>query len=178
MITPFRFGSDCTHIYTGTAPGLNYLLAQLNGKRAHVITMLVARVGYNALPYKPVQVLSWAIQNGQTYGELTPASRALVDQVIPDQRAALGDDFVEQVSAYWNDYVRGHRGLPDFETELHRLGPQATWSLNMKGPRMPCRSTPTTKRRCGTSSFLRAKRRPANGAIRPGAKYARAYWNA
>ena len=47
----------------------------------------------------------------------------MVDHVIPDQRAALGDDFVEQVSAYWNDYVRGHRGLPDFNTELQRLDP-------------------------------------------------------
>jgi hypothetical protein len=113
----------CTHIYTGTAPGLNYLLAQLNGKRAHVITMLTARVGNKSLPYQPVQVLSWAIQNGQKYGDLTPALRKLVDNVIPDQRAALGDDLVEQIRAYWNDYVRGHRGMPDFDAELHRLGP-------------------------------------------------------
>ena len=143
-----------------------------------MITILSARVGYDRVPYKPVQVLSWAIQNGQTYAELTPAERALVDHVIPDQRAALGDDFVEQVSAYWNDYVRGHRGLPDFNTELQRLDPVGDQVLKYERAKNAMSQHPDDYDALRNEFILESQASAGSRHDPPWSRYARRCWNA
>lgn len=112
----------CMKHNASSPSGHRYLLAPLKGKIADVITALNARtVGLN-LPHPQLQVLSWNLQAGMKYEELTPELRAIVDQVLPDFKPRLTRSFLEQIDTTWSQLATTIPGLPSIDASLDRLG--------------------------------------------------------
>jgi hypothetical protein len=112
----------CMKHNASSPSGHRYLLAPLKGKLADVITALNSRtVGLN-LPHSQLQVLSWNLQAGMKYEELTPELRAIVDQVLPDFKPRFSRSFLEQIEATWSQLSSTIPGLPSLDASLNRLG--------------------------------------------------------
>lgn len=99
---------------SGSSPEAHsYFLSQMQGSRARIIRDLNLR----ALPqfsYKDVQILSWSLQNGLKYDELTKESQKIVDHVLSEYKEVLKYSFFEQLEKKWNE-VAGRSGgaIPD-----------------------------------------------------------------
>lgn len=94
----------------GMSPdGHSYLLSQMKGARSQVIREL----NLKALPqfsYKDVQILSWSLQNGLKYDDLTHESKKIVDAVLSDYKDSLQNSLLETLEKKWNessDYSNG-----------------------------------------------------------------------
>jgi hypothetical protein len=94
----------------GISPdGHSYFLSQMKGSRAQIIRDL----NLKALPqfsYKDIQILSWSLQNGMKYDDLTNESKKIVDAVLSDYRDSLQNSLLETLEKKWNetsDYSKG-----------------------------------------------------------------------
>lgn len=111
----------CMKHNASSPSGHRYLLAPLKGKLADVITALNSRtVGLN-LPHSQLQVLSWNLQAGMKYEEMTSV-RTIIDQVLPDFKPRLSRSFLEQIEATWSQLSGTIPGLPSLNASLNRLG--------------------------------------------------------
>ncbi|MBE9234302.1 hypothetical protein IQ231_22295 [Cuspidothrix issatschenkoi LEGE 03284] len=79
----------CTKVYTLNGAGNRYRLARLNGRLSNVLSTLYQRASLNKVPIQDIQVLSWSIQSGVSYDNLSSSSKQLVNQLIPDYRQQL-----------------------------------------------------------------------------------------
>lgn len=122
--------------HTASSPsGQRYLLAPLKGKLADVIVALNSRtVGLN-FPHPQLQVLSWHLQAGMKYEEMTPELRAIVDQVLPDFKPRLTRSFMEQIDATWSQLSTTILGLPSMDASLNRLGDVGRTVVTLKRTR-------------------------------------------
>jgi hypothetical protein len=85
----------CTNVHaTGTQHGLAYRMAPLEGKRAPLLIALESRAAAARPPFQQLQQLIWQIMGGLSYSEMPPQSQSLVDQLIPEYRNQLNEDFV------------------------------------------------------------------------------------
>ncbi|MBW4419321.1 MAG: hypothetical protein KME13_08830 [Myxacorys californica WJT36-NPBG1] len=125
----------CMKHAASSPPGHRYLLAPLKGKMADVIVALNSRtVGLN-LPHPQLQVLSWNLQAGMKYEEMTPELRAIVDLVLPDFKPRLRRSFLEQIDASWSQLSSTVPGLPSMDSSLNRLGDVGRTVVTLKQTR-------------------------------------------
>ncbi|MBW4524971.1 MAG: hypothetical protein KME18_07200 [Phormidium tanganyikae FI6-MK23] len=109
--------------YAASSPsGHRYLLAPLQGKLADVIVALNSRTVGLDLPHSQLQVLSWNLQAGMKYEELTPELRAIIDRVLPDFKSRLSRSFLEQIETTWSNLSSTVPGLSSIDASLNRLG--------------------------------------------------------
>jgi hypothetical protein len=95
----------------GSSPDAHsYILSQMQGSRARIIRDLNLR----ALPqfsYEDVQILSWSLQNGLKYDDLTAESKNIVNTVLPEYKEALRDSLLETLEKKWNDVAAHSDGI-------------------------------------------------------------------
>lgn len=111
----------CTKVYTLNGSGNRYVLAQLDGKMADVLSALYQRASTTGAAVQDVQILSWSIQAGVPYSDLSQRSKALVDQLIPEYRDRMDVGFYEKVLRTW-DKISSQTGLPSLNQVLGELG--------------------------------------------------------
>lgn len=70
-------------------------MAPLEGKRAPVLIALESRAAAAHVPFQPLQQLIWQIMGGLSYSEIPPQSQQLVDQLIPEYKNQIKEDFIE-----------------------------------------------------------------------------------
>jgi hypothetical protein len=115
----------CTKIYSFDGRGNRFALARLDGRMSDVLSALYTRASYDLdVSTNDVQMLSWAIQTGMAYNELSDSQRALVDQLIPNYRNKMESSLVDRLTGIANDVSRisGNR-LPGVNQILDDLGP-------------------------------------------------------
>ncbi len=112
----------CMKVSAHSPAGHRYLLAPLKGKSADIITALNARSAGTTIPHSQLQVLSWNLQAGMKYEELTPELRAIVDQLLPDYKSRLSQSFYERIESTWSNLSGTIPGLPSMDSSLGRLG--------------------------------------------------------
>ncbi|MBW4590134.1 pre-toxin TG domain-containing protein [Aetokthonos hydrillicola Thurmond2011] len=113
----------CMKHHASSPNGHRYLLAPLQGKRAGVISALNARSVNYGVARSQLQVLSWNIQAGMKYEEMTPENRAIVDHLLPDYKKQLSRNFLEQVEATYNSVAPSVSGMPSsLNAALDQLG--------------------------------------------------------
>lgn len=78
----------------GTQRGLVYALAPLKGERAPIITALLSRAPAAHVEFRPLQELIWQVDGGLSYNEMPPQSQQLIDQLVPEYKGELREDFV------------------------------------------------------------------------------------
>jgi hypothetical protein len=114
----------------GTNPsGYAYALASLQGSRAQIIR----EINMLAVPQfssSDVQILSWSLQAGLSYDEMTDRSRQIVDTVIPERKNELKESFLQRFENGWNRVSEDSNGLipnfaetsDDFLNEMGEVG--------------------------------------------------------
>ncbi|MBD2443106.1 hypothetical protein H6G25_07815 [Dolichospermum sp. FACHB-1091] len=120
----------CTKVYTLNGAGNRYRLARLNGRMSNVLSTLYQRASLNKVPIQDVQVLSWSIQSGVSYDNLSSSSKQLVNQLIPDYRQQLEGSFTDKTIKYWNSLSQ-ITSLPSFDTTLNQLGDIGTFAKSL-----------------------------------------------
>lgn len=115
----------CTKVYTFDGRGNRFPLARLDGRMADVLSALYTRASYdNSVSTSDIQSLSWAIQVGMSYDELSDSQQALFDRLIPEYKDRMEKGFVDKLTGIINDVSRvsGAR-LPGVNEILDELGP-------------------------------------------------------
>jgi hypothetical protein len=112
----------CMKASAHSPAGHRYRLAPLKGKWADIVAALNARSASTTIPHSQLQVLSWNLQAGMKYEELTPELRSVVDQVIPEFKPRLSRSFYEQIEAAWGQVSSTVPGLPSLDGALGKLG--------------------------------------------------------
>ncbi len=99
---------------SGSSPAAHqYGLGKLSGKRASAIHDLNAR-GLSQFTPEDIQVLSWSIQNGILYEEMSAKSKEIINKIIPEHKEDLKLSFYQSLIDKWN-VVAKNTGLPHFE---------------------------------------------------------------
>jgi hypothetical protein len=114
----------CTKIYSFDGRGNRFALARLSGRMSDVLSALYDRASRNPeITTNDVQGLSWAIQTGISYNDLSTSQKALVDQLIPDYRDRMRASLIDQLTETTNRVSRlsGNR-LPGVNQILNDLG--------------------------------------------------------
>jgi len=104
----------------------------LQGAKANIIR----EVNTKAIPQYSsgdVQILSWSIQNGLSYDEMTKTSREIIDKVVPELKSQLRESFLENFSEKWNQLSKATNGvLPGFgETSDTLLSNWTNWDQSL-----------------------------------------------
>ncbi len=91
----------CMNSSASSPAGHNYSLSQLTGKRAKIIRKLnlLAPAKYFA---DEIQMVSWSLQNGLSYGELGKLGQEMVDSVIPHYKSELKESILTQIEKKWD----------------------------------------------------------------------------
>ncbi len=109
--------------YTSHSPMSNtFRLAPLEGKWADIIAAVQSRAVAADVPHPQTQLLSWQLQAGLKYQELSPQSKALVDRLIPEFRPRLNQSFYEMIQATWSKASSTIPGVPSMDSMLDQLG--------------------------------------------------------
>ena len=111
----------CTKVYTLNGAGNRFRLAKLEGRLSNALSNLYQRASLNNVPIQDVQVLSWSIQSGVSYDNLSRESKNLVDRLIPDYRQELNGSFTDQTIQFWNT-LASVTPLPSLDETLNQLG--------------------------------------------------------
>jgi hypothetical protein len=116
---------------TNTQHGLAYKIAPLQGKRASILIALMSRAPAAHVPYMPLQQLVWQLEGGLSYDKLPPQSKQLIDQLVPEDRSLLKEDFVEtlqkaqRTASIFNSIPglqRTNAGSQELEAMIQRYG--------------------------------------------------------
>ena len=107
--------------HSAHAPGSSetFLLAPLKGKQANAIATLNSRFVAANIDRDTIQSLSWAIQAGTKYEELSAQQRAIVDRLIPEFKQQLSQSFWEKVESTLGKIP----GAPSVDSVVGKLGP-------------------------------------------------------
>ncbi|MBD2164818.1 hypothetical protein H6G04_10420 [Calothrix membranacea FACHB-236] len=120
-----------THVfsmkYFAHAPGESetFLLAPLKGKQADAIAALNARFVARGIERDTVQSLSWAIQAGTKYEELSTEQQVIVQQLIPEYKEQLSKTFWDTLQSAWGKVASTLPGAPSLKNLIGQLGPTA-----------------------------------------------------
>ncbi len=112
----------CMKQFASSPNAHRYLLARLKGKKADVITALNSRTTGSGIPHSQLQVLSWNIQAGMKYEEMTTENRAIIDKLLPEHKQKLSRSYWEEILATWKQFTSTIPGIPSFEESLDKLG--------------------------------------------------------
>jgi hypothetical protein len=101
---------------SGSSPnGHAYALALLQGTRATIIREINMRATPRFSP-NGVQILSWSLQAGLSYDEMTDQSRHIIDTVTPERKNEIKESFLQHFENGWNRISENSNGLiPSFE---------------------------------------------------------------
>ena len=100
-----------------------YLLAPLKGKLADVIAALNSRSTGQGINHSQLQVLSWNLQAGMKYDDMTPENKAIIDRLIPEHKSKLTKNFLETIESTYNRFAPMTAGMPSsINAALDRLG--------------------------------------------------------
>ncbi|MBD2336964.1 hypothetical protein H6G64_08140 [Calothrix sp. FACHB-156] len=113
--------------YFAYAPGESetFLLAPLNGKQANAIAALNSRFVARGIERDTIQSLSWAIQAGTKYEELSTEQQAIVQQLIPEYKEQLSKTFWDTLQNAWGKVASTLPGAPSLKNLIGQLGPTA-----------------------------------------------------
>jgi hypothetical protein len=112
----------CMKASASSPNGHRYLLAPLKGKMADVITALNTRSIGSDIPHSQLQVLSWNLQAGMKYEEMSRDMQVLVDRLLPDFKPRLKRSYYEQVEATWKQVSSTIPGVPSLESAIADMG--------------------------------------------------------
>jgi peptidoglycan hydrolase-like protein with peptidoglycan-binding domain len=103
--------------------GQRYVLAPLKGKFAEVIAALNSRSSGKGFNHSQLQILSWNLQAGMKYDDMTPENQAIIDRLIPDHKGKLTKNFLETIESTYNRLAPFAPGMPSsMNSALDRLG--------------------------------------------------------
>ncbi|MEG5006144.1 hypothetical protein QUB17_21210 [Microcoleus sp. B5-C4] len=107
--------------HSAHAPGSSetFLLAPLKGKQIKPIGTLNSRFVSANIDRNTIQGLSWAIQAGTKYEELSAEQKEIVDRLIPELKGQLSQSFWEKVESI----SRQVPGAPTLDSVIAKLGP-------------------------------------------------------
>lgn len=107
--------------HSAHAPGSSetFLLAPLKGKQIKPIGTLNSRFVSANIDRNTIQGLSWAIQAGTKYEELSAEQKEIVDRLIPEFKGQLSQSFWEKVESI----SRQIPGAPTLDSVIGKLGP-------------------------------------------------------
>ena len=98
-----------------------FRLTPIQGQWADIASALFARTSYGYNPHD-VQILTWSLLAGMKYQELSPASRHLVDTVLPEFKSRMQESFYEKLQRYWGQISSNVPGVPSFDAALGQMG--------------------------------------------------------
>jgi hypothetical protein len=99
-----------------------FLLAPVKGAWADILDALNYRAYGSPFAAPEIQGVSWAMQAGMSYDEMSPAQKHIVDVLLPDYKSRLHKDFYDSARDEWNALASKVPGTPTFEAALGRLG--------------------------------------------------------
>ncbi|MBV8172384.1 MAG: hypothetical protein JO219_10695 [Candidatus Eremiobacteraeota bacterium] len=99
-----------------------FLLSPLRGAWSDVAVALNYRAYGSRFTPPQVQMLSWSLQAGMAYDEMSPTSRQIVDTLLPEYKGRLQEDFYDRARDEWNSISSKVPGAPNFENALGQLG--------------------------------------------------------
>lgn len=107
--------------HSAHAPGSSetFLLAPLKGKQIKPIGTLNSRFVSANIDRNTIQGLSWAIQAGTKYEELSAEQKEIVDRLIPEFKGQLSQSFWEKIESI----SRQIPGAPTLDSVIGKLGP-------------------------------------------------------
>lgn len=107
---------------SGASPsGHIYSLSKLEGTRALMIRELNLR-GPSRYRTEDIQIVSWSLQTGLSYDEMTKFSQKIIDDVIPQFKNQLKDSFLSTLEKKWNQISSvSHGVLPTFDDSSEDL---------------------------------------------------------
>ncbi len=111
----------CMNVHAHAPLRNTFHLAPIRGKWADIVAALNGRVGTRYSPLE-VQVLSWSLQAGLKYSELSSRSRQIVDAVIPEYKPRMQQSFLETLQARWSQLSSTVPGVPSFDQALNNMG--------------------------------------------------------
>lgn len=65
-----------------------YSLSKLREKRAHIIRELNLKAA-PTFSFEDIQIVSWSLQAGLAYNEMTQKSQDIIDEIIPEFKSQL-----------------------------------------------------------------------------------------
>jgi hypothetical protein len=107
-----------------------YPLAPIKGKQAAPLIALNSRHIAAGIPHHAAQVLSWDIQLGVKYEDMSPTSRAIVDKILPEFRQQLSRSFWEDLQVKWRQISNTIPGVPSFDSVIGKLPGEVGQILN------------------------------------------------
>jgi hypothetical protein len=99
-----------------------FLLAPVKGAWADILDALNYRAFGSRFSAPEIQGLSWAMQAGMSYDEMGPTAKQIVDELLPDYKSRLHEDFYDSARDEWNSIASKVPGAPTFEGALSQLG--------------------------------------------------------
>lgn len=92
----------CMKVQGSSPLGHSYVLSQIQGSRAKIIRNLNIR----ALPkynQKDVQILSWSLQAGLSYEDMTKESKKIIDDKLSEFKSEIQESFLAGFERQWNE---------------------------------------------------------------------------
>ena len=99
----------------GTSPnGHIYSLSKLEGTRAKIIRELNLRAPPR-FSVQDIQIVSWSLQAGLSYDEMTRICQKIIDEIIPEYKPLLKESFFALLEKRWNHVSNSSQELlPNF----------------------------------------------------------------
>lgn len=95
----------------GSSPsGHIYSLSKLEGTRAVMIRELNL-LGSPKFNVQDIQIVSWSLQAGLAYDEMTKESQQIIDEVIPQYKSQLKESFLSVLEKKWNKVSDNSHGV-------------------------------------------------------------------
>ncbi|MHB8147229.1 MAG: hypothetical protein ACYDGM_08240, partial [Vulcanimicrobiaceae bacterium] len=113
----------CTNLHAHANAPYIYLLGPLRGTRAALLSRMYARAAGADSHFGDLQSLSWSLQDGLSYSQLDDNEQQLFNQLLPGQRGAIGDNFIDDLSNKWDSLSSNVPGAPSFGSALGQIGP-------------------------------------------------------
>lgn len=112
----------CTDIHRHAYAPFVYLLGPLQGTRAAVLARMYARAATVDPDFGSLQSLSWALQAGSKFEQLSSPSQQLFMRLIPRDREAIEEGFLESLRGRWGEISSTIPGVPGFDQALGQMG--------------------------------------------------------
>jgi hypothetical protein len=111
----------CMKADSSSPAGHSYLLSKMLGSRANIIKNL----NIKTLPkysQKDVQILSWSLQAGLSYEDMTEESKKIIDDKLLEFKSEIQESFIIGFEKQWNDISAKSSGMiPSFADSSDEL---------------------------------------------------------
>jgi len=115
--------------------GVAYKLGPLQGREAEALSALIWRGTIKGVPIGQLQSVSWSFQSGLTYSQMPAAYQQTIDQLIPDFKGLLRDDFVQNIENIYQRAAQASPSVPPLDALLSKLGSAGELLLSAKRQR-------------------------------------------